>query len=458
MKTIKYAGEYDISDLKLFTASGNVIKLDALYQSLDIYENMFSNSLTGSIIFIDNNNLVMNAPITGQEYLTFKITTPGLDELSMDFSQTAMAVYKIDARKAERGNEVVQLHFCSPELLRNERTRISKSYEGTISQIVSRILTDEKYINTSKPLFIEPTKGIKRYVCANKNPFAFIRDLTTEAISAENGSPNYVFFENTHGIHFRTLDSLYVKDIRGIFIASDKGDINIAEGGVTNVKEDMRRVLDYDIVSNNDTRQNIKQGMLGSKTISYNIFEKDYEVTKYDYFDDFNEFKRVSDNDENDNPIYNRAPVDEFLNDMGNFKDARIFLHSTSKTGEFDGQNYFDTDARLTPNDVHKTVSHRYAKNTELDNGVNINMEVNGNTTINTGSLIDFQLPVIGATHAGHINDIYHSGKFLMTKAKHTFESNGKRYKIFFSAVKDSFNSELPDGKHEAIEPKQIFR
>ena len=49
----------------------------------------------------------------------------------------------------------------------------------------------------------------------------------------------------------------------------------------------MRRVLDYDIVSNNDTRQNIKQGMLGSKTISYNIFEKDYEVTKYDYFESF---------------------------------------------------------------------------------------------------------------------------------------------------------------------------
>ena len=53
MKTIKYAGEYDISDLKLFTASGEVIRLDGLYQSLDIYENMFSNSLTGSIIFID---------------------------------------------------------------------------------------------------------------------------------------------------------------------------------------------------------------------------------------------------------------------------------------------------------------------------------------------------------------------------------------------------------------------
>jgi hypothetical protein len=458
MKTIKYAGEYDISDLKLFTASGEVIRLDGLYQSLDIYENMFSNSLTGSIIFIDNNNLVMNGPITGQEYLTFKITTPGLDDFAIDFARKSMAVYKIDARKAERGNEVVQLHFCSPELLRNERTRISKSYEGTISEIVATILSDEKYINSNKSLFIEETKGIKRYVCANKNPYSFIRDLTTEAISAENGSPNFVFFENTDGIHFRTLDSLYAEDIKGIFIASDKGDINITEGGITNIKEDLRRVLDYDIVSNNDTRQNIRQGMLASKTLSYNIFEKRCEVFKRDYFDDFYNFKRVSDNDESDNPIYNRAPVDEFENDMGNFKDARIFLTSTSKTGEFDAQHYFDTDARLTPNDIHKTISHRFAKNTELDNGVKINMEINGNTTVKVGSLIDFQLPVIGAKHGGHTYDIYHSGKFLMTKAKHTFESNGKRYKMFFSAVKDSFNTELPDGRHEAIEPKELNR
>ena len=73
MKGIQHAGEYDLTDLKLYTGSGEVLNLSLMYQSLDIYENMFSNSLTGSIIFIDNNNLVMNGPITGQEYLTFKI-------------------------------------------------------------------------------------------------------------------------------------------------------------------------------------------------------------------------------------------------------------------------------------------------------------------------------------------------------------------------------------------------
>ena len=130
MKGIQHAGEYDLTDLRLYTGSGEVINLSLSYQMIDIYENIFSNGLTGTITIVDTNNLIMNAPITGQEFLSFKITTPTLDNVPIDFTEHVMAVYKIDARKAERGNEVFQLHFCSPELLRNSRTRLSKAYKG----------------------------------------------------------------------------------------------------------------------------------------------------------------------------------------------------------------------------------------------------------------------------------------------------------------------------------------
>ena len=270
MKGIQHAGEYDLTDLKLYTGSGEVLNLSLMYQSLDIYENMFSNGLTGALIIVDTNNIVMNAPITGQEFLSFKIITPTLDNVPIDFTEHVMAVYKIDARVAERGNEVIQLHFCSPELLRNSRTRLSKSYDGNISDIVSNILTDNKSTNTKKELFIEQTLGNKKIVSPNKNPYSLIRDLTTDAIG-ENGSPHFVFFENLDGIHFRTLDSLYAIGSTGEFIASDRGSIDFQEGGVTNIKEDLKRVLDYEIASNNDTKRNIKSGLFGSKTITYII-------------------------------------------------------------------------------------------------------------------------------------------------------------------------------------------
>ena len=80
IKGIRYAGEYDLVEINLFTSSGNVINLMAAYQSLNIYENMFSNSLSGTLLFIDTNNLVMNAPIVGQEFLSFKIKTASITE------------------------------------------------------------------------------------------------------------------------------------------------------------------------------------------------------------------------------------------------------------------------------------------------------------------------------------------------------------------------------------------
>ena len=49
--------------------------------------------------------------------------------------------------------------------------------------------------------------------------------------------------------------------------------------------------------------------------------------------------------------------------------------------------------------------------------------------------------------------DKYYSGKFLITKARHEFSSLGKRYKIYLSAVKDAFNSQLPNGGAEAQQP-----
>ena len=69
------------------------------------------------------------------------------------------------------------------------------------------------------------------------------------------------------------------------------------------------------------------------------------------------------------------------------------------------------------------------------------------------GSIIDFQLPLVGTVHTDDEYDVYHSGRFLITKARHSFEKINNRYIIYMSAVKDSFNQELPDGGSEAQQP-----
>ena len=59
----------------------------------NLYEDIFSPCMTGDITVVDTNAILMNAPVTGQDFLSFKITTPGLENQSIDFTETVMTNY-----------------------------------------------------------------------------------------------------------------------------------------------------------------------------------------------------------------------------------------------------------------------------------------------------------------------------------------------------------------------------
>ena len=50
---INFAGEYQLKELLIYTSSGNIMNLTKAVQSIDIYEDMFSTALSGSITILD---------------------------------------------------------------------------------------------------------------------------------------------------------------------------------------------------------------------------------------------------------------------------------------------------------------------------------------------------------------------------------------------------------------------
>ena len=78
---------------------------------------------------MDIDNIIENAPIIGQEFLALKITTPDLEEISIDFTENVFSIFKILAKDDVNLNtQAFTLSFCSSELVRSNRTKISKSY------------------------------------------------------------------------------------------------------------------------------------------------------------------------------------------------------------------------------------------------------------------------------------------------------------------------------------------
>ena len=85
MSGIAYAGEYDLREMKILTSAGNVIDVKNIVQVIEIFEDINSPSLSGNITILDIDNIMENAPMIGQEYLSLKISTPSLEEEMIDY-------------------------------------------------------------------------------------------------------------------------------------------------------------------------------------------------------------------------------------------------------------------------------------------------------------------------------------------------------------------------------------
>ena len=210
MAEVQYAGEYELQTCEIIASSGVVDEISNNIVEINLFENIFSSSLTGSIIFADTNNLTDNLPIIGQEYISIKIITPGMEYLAIDFTENVFCLYEVGNKTpATPKSEIVEIKFCSPELLRNERVRVSKSFEDTTDEIVKEVLQNPKLINTKKQIFVEKTSGIRKIVSPNYHPFKFIANLARESISVHDNSPHFLFYESIEGYNFRIIYEMF---------------------------------------------------------------------------------------------------------------------------------------------------------------------------------------------------------------------------------------------------------
>ena len=483
MAGLQYAGEFDLEKCELISSAGVTVDISAIIVEINIFEDIFSHSLNGSIIIGDTNNLVDNMPIVGQEYISLKITTPGLSDPKIDFSENVFCVHEIGVREpASTSSELVELKICTPELLRNHRTRVSKSYEETVDKIVQSVLENPKYINTKKDIYVEPTQGIRKLISPNNHPFDFIRNLTRESISVKNNSPHFLFFENMQGYHFRSLQSLYEEGVQGEFHCGDKASNEkySSSSDAGKIIQSFKRAITYQTPGKNRSLYDIKGGMLGSTLIMHDIYNKRYKKSTFSYFENHDDFQRIEGNTK-----YNDVLIDD-INDVGSFTDSRIFLHPTSVTEDDKDSQYIvvpTTVEELTDlgvdrglavaeverqekeiaegnkdymsNRADKWLLHRQQRLHELNNGAIINMSVNGNASITIGQVIKISVPISGADHEKTGGTSKHqSGLYLISKVRHLFSPPTRTHRIHIQATKDASPIEL-EKKGSGAEPKK---
>ena len=451
-ETISQAGDFKVDEVSITTSTGLVVDLLGSVMHVTFFESLENAAITGNILITDHVNLVATGPIIGQEFIKMKLRTPGMSGENgvIDFSKNVLVVTSMKTRdNIGNGQQAVLLDFSSAEMLKDQRTKLNSSYEGTCSELFRKIMRSD--LDCTKELFVEPSEGIKKIVFPNVRPIHAIHMLKRQAIARDGLNSPYMFYEDLKGFHFRSLASIYANPPVMKYTTS------IAGSKPANVFEDLRTVLSHQIIGNGDTLLSQRLGAYGSNLTIYDTFAKKQTRQQFNYLDSFSKISHanslVGGRPGKSFPLVNSSPIEP----TGTISDfpAKSFLVPTARFHDADGVdqgtiNYHNTENGNYPyvgGDTKKWLQVRESMLTHLELGITANLEVHGNTLVNAGDMIEFNLPsqTAAKTEKNEKYDFFFNGQFLIKKIRHDFDFGQMRHEMVLSVVRDDLAVELEE-------------
>jgi len=280
-QTLKFAGDVSVGRIRVISQSGFYQDIANQVAGIQIFEDLLSPFITGTLIVKDSLDLINLFPFVGEEYVELDIKTPTLKTGNISGK---FYIYKMTDREMLKDKQMVyQLHFTSQDALIDLNKSISKTFTGKISDIANTLLTDKiNGIQSKRKNVVEETSNETKYTSNFWSPIKNLIYLTEHA-SNKNYSPSYVFFENRDGYNFVSLEFLYKQPI----IAEFKFDNYVRDdrplsGSVKNLEEDYKRIIGIKIPTGIDYIDRITSGVYGSRMYTHDIASKKISSNNFD--------------------------------------------------------------------------------------------------------------------------------------------------------------------------------
>lgn len=281
---ITMAGDVVIDEVTIITSKGFAQTITPQVMSIEIYEDMFAPFITGKVLVRDAQDLSNLLPFVGEEVIRISVRTPSLPD--KDAYRGEFYIFKMDDRIKTQERELIYvLHFISKEAIVDLNKKISKGYQGKVSDIVEKLLKDPEALESTKPFTIEETLNTVKYTSNFWSPVKNIQFLVDQAVSKTYESPSYLFFENKYGMHFVSLETLYADapKLHDFIWDNYSAKVEPTGGSRRSPEEDYKRILDVQMENAFNYIDRLKSGMYGSEIIYYDILTKQYVHTGYGY-------------------------------------------------------------------------------------------------------------------------------------------------------------------------------
>ena len=446
--TADKAGDYNLSHIDLINHKGEIIDLKYIVVEMNIYESIYKNAVTGSVVITDAKNQMGRLEVQGLERIAFKLFSPGTNDASDQVDASVETgepfhVYKItDRKQVNQGLLVYTLHFASREFMRNIRTKVSQAYKGRPDSMVQSILKDPEYLDTRKKLKYERCANSDTIVIPNMRPFDAINMIATKSLPDKSDGVGYYFYETVKSFHFRSWESMVssqgtnVRPIKQKFYYMP---LKYKDEAVGNkIQHDFQSVQEYRFINNfHDVAANTAMGTYAHNVITYNIFDKSYQKIDYNYEYEFAQTKHTEvANEKSDRERYAVAAssfVDEDEKKISDYNESRVslqsttqFLHNEEKGAGYginvlqDGRKYAERESQIN----------------QVTNGTSLHMVVKGQSYIEAGDLINFNMLAVDSYNLDNLYDPQYSGKYVITKIRH--QVNSQKYTMALECAKDS--------------------
>lgn len=408
MASVIEALNYNAVIISTIDGSNQIDLTNAITES-DYYEDLFSPSVMMTIDITASFPVLEKLPIVGGEAVLFDVET-GSGQFIRD-KEFAMYVHRISNINSSASQESFRLHLCSMEYLTNETSRVQRKYEKmTIENHVIKIIREYLHNNKENPKVkngvFDKTANSYSFIGTMKKPFNILTWLSPKGIPSDSksgtdgtkakGTSGFLFFENSAGYNFRSINSLVKQKASFTYSTNDAIQSNTPNNAFA--------ILDHVFNRVNDLKESLTLGTYSNVTYFYDVYQNRVDGIVYNISDEVNSKSLLGNEGIAKSELFGS-------------KVSRILVR-TADVGILDTEGEKEDSGRDVA-DMSKSFS-RY--NLLFTQSLNIMVPMNVN--LKSGDVVKVVLQ--GATSAKDSpeSDEKKSGNYLIKELRHHFEPN----------------------------------
>lgn len=443
------------------------VSLNNIFLELNLFEDIYSDSVSGNILVVDTSNIVSNYPVRGTEFLKIKM----MSDVTSIVIDKIFRIYEISERRQLSPGQIVYIiNFISIEKVMNSDFIISQSFSRTTTSDVVKDVWKQflehynskhavvyptshlpkanlNYINSfiggqnsfvsdnesfdvfnNNNMFnieVQKTKYISDFIIPGWCVYSTIHWLASRSVAENKKGSNFLFFETLEGFKFVSLESLYVSGKERLSVDNTRI-YNFT--GVPQTADEFqsmmgqRYISSFNVVQSPNLIENVKMGMYSSKMIQHDLLRRSYDIIEFDYRQSYLDSINYKHTYRNVYPHVhlNDFPLAEVDVAVNNYDSSSHTFYQTKP--ENDDYSYLWKQSRIS-------------QLQQLEN-VKLELTLDGYIDIYAGQVVQVN---IGDARAGGSNELdpLYSGNYIVTGLRHKIDKN--KYEVVMEVSKDSF-------------------